>query len=38
MDMWSDVNVLKDGPNISDTTKRHDKQLTFSDINGKLAY
>ena len=36
--MWSAANVLKDGPNISDSTKRHDTQLTFFDINGKLAW
>ena len=28
--------MLKDGPNISDQTKRHDLQLTLFDINGKL--
>ena len=36
--MWSSVNVLKGGPNVSDATKRHDTQLTLFDINGKLAY
>ena len=35
--MWSDGNVLKDGPNMSDPTKRHDRKLTFFDINGKLS-
>ena len=35
--MWSAINVLKDGPNFLDPTKRHDKQLTFFDTNGKLA-
>ena len=29
--------VLKDRPNISDPSKRHDKQLILFDINGKLA-
>ena len=28
---------LKDYPNISHPTKRHDKQLTFFDINGQFA-
>ena len=28
---------LKDRPNISDPTKRHDKQLTFFNINGNMA-
>ena len=36
--MWSAVNVLKDGPTISDPTKRHDTQLTLFDINGNLVY
>ena len=35
--MRSTVNVLKDGPNISDKTKRHDTQLALFDINGKIA-
>ena len=35
--MWSAVNVLKDGPKISNPTKRQDKQLTFFDLNGELA-
>ena len=35
--MWSAVNVLKGGPNISDPTKRHDTELTLFDINGQLA-
>ena len=34
---WSAVNVLKSGPQISDSTKRHDTQLNLFDINGKLA-
>ena len=29
--------MLKDGPKISDPTKRHDTQVTLFDINGKLA-
>ena len=28
---------LKERPNISDPTKRHDKQLTFFNINGNMA-
>ena len=36
--MWSGVNVLKDGSNISDPTGRHDKQLTYFDINLNLCY
>ena len=35
--MWSAVNVLKDDPNISDLTKRHDTQLNLFDVNGKLV-
>ena len=35
--MLSAVNVLKDGPNISDSNKRHDAQLTLFDINGSLG-
>ena len=35
--MWSTASVLKDDPNISDMTKRHDTQLTLFDINGKIA-
>ena len=35
--MWSAVNVSKSGPKISDPTKRHDRQLNFFYINGKLA-
>ena len=35
--MWSAASALKDGPKISDTTKRHDTQLNLFDINGKLA-
>ena len=35
--MWSVVNVLKDGPHISDLTNRNDAQVTSFDINGKLA-
>ena len=34
--MWSVVNVLRDGPSISDWTKRHDTQLTLFDIQGKF--
>ena len=33
---WA-VNVLKKCPNISDPTKRHERQLNFFDINEKLA-
>ena len=29
--------VLTDGPKSSDPTNRHDKQLTFFDINRELA-
>ena len=36
--MWLAVNVLKDAGNISDSTKRRDKQLTFFNINWKLFY
>ena len=32
------LNLLKDSPNISDPTKRHDKQLSLFDINGNLAF
>ena len=35
--MWLAVNLLKDGPNISDPTKRHDTQLSLFDINENLA-
>ena len=35
--MQSAVSVLKEGPNISDPTKRHDTALNLFDINGKLA-
>ena len=35
--MSSAHNVLKDGPHISDLTKRHDRHLTLSDINEKLS-
>ena len=35
--IWSDINVLKDDPNISDPTNRHDTQLNLFDINGKLV-
>ena len=36
--MWSADNVLKDGPNISDATKRHNTQLTLFDIKGKFGW
>ena len=36
--MWSAVDMLKDAPNISDWTKRHDTQITLFGINAKLAY
>ena len=35
--MWSGINLLKDGPNISDSTGRYDRQLILFDINEKLA-
>ena len=35
--MQSAVNVLKSGPKISDSTKRHDRQLNLFDISGTLA-
>ena len=35
--MWAALNVLKGGPKISDSTKRHEKQLNLFDINRKLA-
>ena len=35
--MWSATSLLKDGPNNSDPTKRHDTQLSVFDIDGKLA-
>ena len=35
--MGSAGNVLKDGSNISDPTKRHDAQLILFDINQKLG-
>ena len=35
--MWSAVNVVKSGPEISDPTKRHDTQLNFFPINGTLT-
>ena len=31
------VNVLKRAPKISDPTKRHDTQLNFFDMNGRLG-
>ena len=34
---WATVNVLKNGPKISDPTKRHDAQLSLFDINTTLA-
>ena len=36
--MWWAVNVLKRGPNISDTTKRHARQLILCDINRTIAW
>ena len=27
--MWSAVNLLRNGPNISDLTRRHDRVLNF---------
>ena len=35
--MWSAVNVVESCFKISDTTKKHDAQLSLFDINGKLA-
>ena len=35
--MWSLVNLLKSGPKISDPTKRQDRELNLSDINGTLG-
>ena len=35
--MWSALNVLKKGPSILDSTKRHDTQLTLFDFNRKLV-
>ena len=35
--MWLAVNVLKDDPNISDPTKRHDAQIALFDSNGKFT-
>ena len=34
---WSAVNMLQNGPKISDPTKSHDADFNFFDINGKLA-
>ena len=34
--MCSADNVLKNGPEISDPTKKHDTQLNFLVINKKL--
>ena len=31
------VNLLKNGPKISDPTKRQDTQFNLFNINGKLA-
>ena len=36
--MWLAVNVLKDGGNFSDSTKRDNTQLTLFNINWKLFY
>ena len=36
--MWSAVNVLKNGPKISDPTKRHDTTHNIFDINETLAW
>ena len=33
--LWLAVNMLENGPDISDPTRRHDTQLNFLDINGK---
>ena len=35
--MWSAVNLLKNGPRISDLTKRNGTQLSYFGINEKLA-
>ena len=35
--MWSAVNVVESCFKISDTTRKHDTQLSLFDINGKLA-
>ena len=36
-DVWTAVNVLKNGPKISDPNNRQDTQLNLFDINGKLG-
>ena len=36
--LWAAGNMLQKAPTISETTKRHDTQLNFFDINGKLAW
>ena len=33
--LWLAVNMLENGPDIWDPTRRHDTQLNFFDINGK---
>ena len=35
--MSAPFNVLEDGPNISDPTKRHDTQPSLFDVNRKLV-
>ena len=35
--MWLEVNMLQNGPKISDRTKRPDTQLNLFDTNEKLA-
>ena len=36
--MWSAINVLKSGPNISDPSKSYDTQVNLFDINGRFEW